>query len=250
MQTPVGQRPWAATNFYGEQNCVKPEWRHWRKLAKVLRPNSYFVWKNSLGEFFRWRALWSENRCDASSRRSWVRILSIRILLQRVDDEVVLVVEAVPPDVEGRPVAEVEEDEQEREHDQKDQVRPAVVVRRRASNWAVLAAAVLAAAAAVSLVLHLAGVPFPAAPKHFRFRSGLDERDRWRHFRRRRHSAEWRCRQNGWRSSGKEMGCPHFEAKFWNAYVATNKCYWSPLKLSSRPLVLWLCLQPGYSKRN
>ena len=98
--------------------------------------------------------------------------------LQRVDDQVVFVVESVPPDVEGRPVAEVEEDEQEREHDEKDEIGPAVIVRGRASNWAVLAAAVLAAAAAVALVLHLASVTFPATLQHFRFGSGLDQWNR------------------------------------------------------------------------
>jgi len=78
----------------------------------------------------------------------------------------IVIRKAVSPDVKGRPVAEVEEDEQEGKDDQKDQVRPAVVVRRRLPTRAVSAGRVLVVAA---LELHLARVALPVAVPDFRF---------------------------------------------------------------------------------
>ena len=71
-----------------------------------------------------------------------------------------LVRESIPPDVERCPVADVEEDEEEGENDQKYEIGSAVVVWL----WAYPCRRPVLAGVPVAVELHLAGVPFPSAP--------------------------------------------------------------------------------------
>ena len=112
-------------------------------------------------------------------------IFFLKLISLRVHDKLVRIFirKSVSPNVKGRPVANVEEREQERKDDQKDQVRPAIIVRRRLPDLPVSAGRRVFVAAA--LELHLAGVPLPVTAD-FRFRRLvrlLHQRDGGHHFR-------------------------------------------------------------------